>query len=94
MYREAFPGFGQTILQWVITNGQSSGHDRNAAQRPVKPEHPAAALSASYRAPRGGARLRGALDAEESTHYFLKTVIPSRKATRDYLGKEGPDEET
>jgi hypothetical protein len=31
---------------------------------------------------------------EESTHYFLKTVIPSRKATRDYLGKEGPDEET
>ena len=31
---------------------------------------------------------------EESTHYFLKTVIPSRKATRDYLGKEGTDEET
>lgn len=29
---------------------------------------------------------------EESTHYFLKTVIPSRKATRDYLGKEGADE--
>ena len=29
---------------------------------------------------------------EESTHYFLKTVIPSRKATRDYLGTEGPDE--
>jgi len=30
---------------------------------------------------------------EESTHYFLKTVIPSRKATRDYLGRKGPDEE-
>lgn len=31
---------------------------------------------------------------EESTHYFLKTVIPSRKATREYLGKERTDEET
>jgi hypothetical protein len=31
---------------------------------------------------------------EESTHYFLKTIIPSRKATRDYLGKESADEET
>jgi hypothetical protein len=30
---------------------------------------------------------------EESTHYFLKTVIPSRKATRDYLGKVNTDEE-
>jgi uncharacterized DUF497 family protein len=30
---------------------------------------------------------------EESTHYFLKTIIPSRKATRDYLGTEGTDEE-
>ncbi len=29
---------------------------------------------------------------EESTHYFLKTIIPSRKATRDYLGMEGTDE--
>jgi hypothetical protein len=29
---------------------------------------------------------------EESTHYFLKTIIPSRKATRDYLGTEGPNE--
>ena len=29
---------------------------------------------------------------EESTHYFLKTVIPSRKATRDYLGTEETDE--
>jgi len=27
---------------------------------------------------------------EERTHYFLKTIIPSRKATRDYLGMEGP----
>lgn len=25
---------------------------------------------------------------EEPDHYFLKTVIPSRKATRDYLLKE------
>ena len=30
---------------------------------------------------------------EESTHYFLKTIIPSRKATRDYLRTEGADEE-
>jgi putative transposon-encoded protein len=29
---------------------------------------------------------------EESTHYFLKTIIPSRKATRDYLGTENPNE--
>jgi len=29
---------------------------------------------------------------EENTHYFLKTIIPSRKATRDYLGAEGADE--
>jgi len=29
---------------------------------------------------------------EESTHYFLKTIIPSRKAMRDYLGREEPDE--
>lgn len=27
---------------------------------------------------------------EETAHYFLKTIIPSRKATRDYLGAEGP----
>jgi hypothetical protein len=32
--------------------------------------------------------------AEESTHFFLKTIIPSRKATRDYLGTEGPNEKT
>jgi len=25
---------------------------------------------------------------EEADHYFLKTIIPSRKATRDYLQKE------
>jgi predicted DNA binding CopG/RHH family protein len=29
---------------------------------------------------------------EESNHYFLKTVIPSRKATRDYLLRSTPDE--
>ena len=28
---------------------------------------------------------------EEPDHYFLKTVIPSRKATRDYL-RSSPDE--
>ena len=32
--------------------------------------------------------------AEEEDHYFLKTIIPSRKATRDYLGMDDPDEET
>lgn len=26
---------------------------------------------------------------EDSDHLFLKTVIPSRKATRDYLGSPG-----
>ena len=29
---------------------------------------------------------------EEKTHYFLKTIIPSRKATRDYLGTGDTDE--
>ena len=29
---------------------------------------------------------------EEKTHYFLKTIIPSRKATRDYL-RSGEDDE-
>lgn len=29
---------------------------------------------------------------EEDAHYFLKTIIPSRKATRDYLGGKGPDD--
>lgn len=28
---------------------------------------------------------------EEANHYFLKTVIPSRKATRDYLENGVPD---
>ena len=31
---------------------------------------------------------------EEEDHYFLKTIIPSRKATRDYSGVDDPDEET
>ena len=30
---------------------------------------------------------------EAETHYFLKTIIPSRKATRDYLGTGDTDEE-
>lgn len=29
---------------------------------------------------------------EEAEYYFLKTVIPSRKATRDYLRTGNPDE--
>ena len=28
---------------------------------------------------------------EETDHFFLKTVIPSRKATRDYLQQGGSD---
>ena len=31
---------------------------------------------------------------EEPGYYFLKTVIPSRKATRDYLLRSSPDEKT
>jgi hypothetical protein len=31
---------------------------------------------------------------EEEDHYFLKTIIPSRKATRDYLRNGEDDEET
>jgi hypothetical protein len=31
---------------------------------------------------------------EEPDYYFLKTVIPSRKATRDYLLRTSPDEKT
>ena len=27
---------------------------------------------------------------EQADHYFLKTAIPSRKATRDYLKKDDP----
>ena len=30
------------------------------------------------------------IDAED--HYFLKTVIPSRKATRDHLHRRDPDD--
>lgn len=30
---------------------------------------------------------------EEEDHFFLKTVIPSRKATRDYLGQGEQDAE-
>ncbi len=29
---------------------------------------------------------------EEQNYYFMKTVIPSRKATRDYLQRSTPDE--
>jgi hypothetical protein len=31
---------------------------------------------------------------EEENHYFLKTIIPSRKATRDYLNNGEVDEKT
>ncbi|HMR69916.1 MAG TPA: hypothetical protein PKA84_06750 [Rubrivivax sp.] len=31
---------------------------------------------------------------EEDEYYFLKTIIPSRRATRLYLGKDDPDHET
>ena len=31
---------------------------------------------------------------EEEAYYFLKTIIPSRKATRDYLDRGDSDEET
>lgn len=31
---------------------------------------------------------------EESEYFFLKTVIPSRKATRDYLSRSTPNERT
>ena len=30
---------------------------------------------------------------EEPDYYFLKTIIPSRKATRDYLRSEGDNDE-
>lgn len=30
---------------------------------------------------------------EEADYFFLKTIIPSRKATRDYLKQGGSDEE-
>ena len=28
---------------------------------------------------------------EEDDHFFLKTIIPSRKATRDFIAKEADD---
>lgn len=28
---------------------------------------------------------------EEQDHFFLKTIIPSRKATRDFIAKESDD---
>jgi uncharacterized DUF497 family protein len=28
---------------------------------------------------------------DEGDHYFLKTIIPSRKATRDFIAKESDD---
>ena len=28
---------------------------------------------------------------EEEDHFFLKTIIPSRKATRDFVAKESDD---
>jgi hypothetical protein len=28
---------------------------------------------------------------EEDDHFFLKTIIPSRKATRDFMAKESDD---
>jgi hypothetical protein len=31
---------------------------------------------------------------EEEDHVFLKTIIPSRKATRDYLNQGETDAET
>lgn len=31
---------------------------------------------------------------EETDYYFLKTIIPSRKATRDHLRRRASDEET
>ena len=31
---------------------------------------------------------------EEDAYYFLKTIIPSRKATRDYLNADETDEKT
>ena len=30
---------------------------------------------------------------EEENHFFLKTIIPSRKATRDYLNRGDADDE-
>jgi hypothetical protein len=35
----------------------------------------------------------GSARESRKTYYFLKTIIPSRKATRDYLGTGESDEE-
>ena len=31
---------------------------------------------------------------EDEDHFFLKTIIPSRKATRDFIAKDNSDDET
>ena len=31
---------------------------------------------------------------ENDDHFFLKTIIPSRKATRDFYGKKDSDDKT
>lgn len=31
---------------------------------------------------------------EEENYFFLKTIIPTRKGTRDYLNQGGPDAES
>ena len=31
---------------------------------------------------------------EDEDHFFLKTIIPSRKATRDFIAKENFDDKT
>ena len=36
---------------------------------------------------------RGVPFVEETDHYFLQTVIPSRKATRDYLPQGADDDQ-
>ena len=36
--------------------------------------------------------LRAEADVEDEHTVFLKTIIPSRKATKEYLGEEGDDE--
>jgi hypothetical protein len=44
--------------------------------------------------PRGhAAALRAQADVEDGHAVFLKTIIPSRKATKDYLGEEADHED-
>ena len=31
---------------------------------------------------------------EDEDHFMLKTIVPSRKATRDFIAKENSDDET